>query len=118
MEHRRENKSLGDKSVPRTNPTRIDLGLNFGLRAERTVTKSLSRGTVLRVSMLYHITGNKLKSIGCYDHKTSHMPEKIQLEVTRKFICALVNVFRVSRTKRLVITYETPCNYRCKLTID
>jgi hypothetical protein len=46
------------------------------------------------------------------------MPEKIQLEVTRKFISALVNVFRVSRTKRLVVTYETPCNYRGKLTID
>ena len=47
MEHRRENKSLGDKSVPRTNPTCVDLELNLGLRGERTVTKCFSRGTVL-----------------------------------------------------------------------
>ena len=64
MEHRRENKSFGDKSFPRTNPTRVDLRLNFGRRGERTLTKYLSRGTVLRLSMLYHINGNKLKAIG------------------------------------------------------
>jgi hypothetical protein len=42
--------------------------------------------------MLYHINGNKLNAIDWHDHETSHMPEKIQLEVTRKFISALVNI--------------------------
>jgi len=37
---------------------------------------------------------SKLKAIGWCGHETSHMPEKIQLKVTRKFISGLVNVLK------------------------
>jgi hypothetical protein len=37
----------------------------------------------------------KKTAIGWYDHETSQVPEKIQLEVTMKLISALVDVLHL-----------------------